>query len=106
MPFDPPEHLSPSSWNLWEQCPRKWAAKYHAGIVDPTNMAAEAGGYAHKVLEHVYNEEPKHRTIDGARAIAGHMWDPHVAGAYPRDKLTTVTSGQVSETELDRKSVV
>jgi hypothetical protein len=44
-------HVSPSQIDKYIGCPRAWAARYIAGLPEPTNQSAERGTAVHKVCE-------------------------------------------------------
>lgn len=89
-----PEHLSPNSWNLWDQCPRQWAAKYLHCIREPTNPAMETGTLAHTTLEVLYASESHERTLGRARQIAAELW----ADEMP----STVADGMIDPIDFKR----
>ncbi len=89
-PLPAPDHLSPTGWNLWENCNRQWAAKYLEGIVSPGGPEAEIGSFVHDVYEAFYDGPPENRTIGQARVLAGDLWaDGRV--------YQSITSGQIDE---------
>lgn len=55
------KHVSPSSWNLWEQCRLAFAAKYIEGKRDDGSVHTVAGTAFHVVPELVYLHEPEVR---------------------------------------------
>jgi putative RecB family exonuclease len=69
-----PRHLSPSSASTYEQCPRRWSYRYIDRLPDPPGAAALAGTFAHRVLEHLFQDAPAARTVDRAKAIAREVW--------------------------------
>lgn len=50
-PLALPKRFSFSAADTYEQCPRKWQAKYQWGLHDPPGAAAAVGTMAHAVLE-------------------------------------------------------
>jgi putative RecB family exonuclease len=69
-----PQHLSPSSASSFDGCPRRWKFKYVDGLREPSGRSAVVGSYAHLVLEHLYQLDPAHRTLDQAKALARAFW--------------------------------
>jgi putative RecB family exonuclease len=69
-----PSHLSPSSAEAFEQCPRRWHFKYVQRQPDPSGQAALVGSFAHRVLEYVCGLPAVHRTLDQAKALARQLW--------------------------------
>jgi putative RecB family exonuclease len=66
--------LSPSSIDLWHQCPRKFHAEKYEGHTGGTSEAALLGTYIHLILEHLM-EQPAHlRTAATARHITTEAW--------------------------------
>lgn len=70
----PPTHLSPSSAELFEQCPRRWRLRYVERVPDPPGVAAVAGTFVHTVLEALLTKEPADRTVEEARSLATSLW--------------------------------
>ena len=69
-----PRHLSPSSANLFDQCPRRWRHRYIERLVEPPGEEALVGTFAHRVLEVLLGEPPARRTQERAKAIAREIW--------------------------------
>ena len=69
-----PSHLSPSSAEAFEQCPRRWHFKYVQRQPEPSGQAALVGSFAHQVLEYLCGLPPIHRTLDQAKALARELW--------------------------------
>lgn len=67
-------HLSPSSWNTFDQCQRRWGRRYIDGITDPVGWEAEVGTFGHIVLDQLYQLPGFDRTEDAAREMAGRLW--------------------------------
>lgn len=65
-----PRHLSPSSSNLYQQCPRKWKHRYIDRLPDPAGEPALVGTFAHLVLEHLMQLPAGQRTQDAAKKLA------------------------------------
>lgn len=51
-PLGLPERFSYSAASTFEDCPRKWQAKYLWGCEDPAGPPAIAGSIAHSILQH------------------------------------------------------
>lgn len=69
-----PQHLSPSSASLYQECPRKWKFRYVDRLPDPPGEPALAGTFAHRVLELLLQMPAPERTIDAARDLARKTW--------------------------------
>lgn len=69
-----PHHLSVSGAETWEDCPRKWHAKYVLKIRDEAGPEAEIGKMAHAVLEHVGAFAVGKRTPQVALSISRRAW--------------------------------
>jgi putative RecB family exonuclease len=65
-----PRHLSPSSSNLYQQCPRKWKHRYIDRLPDPSGEPALVGTFAHLVLEHLLQLPAGQRSKDAAKKLA------------------------------------
>lgn len=104
MSVPPPDHLSPSGWNLWDDCPRRWQARYVDGIVEPSGWQAEVGTFAHRVLEELMECPGTHRTKKAARIIAVDLWrhlrDPEVWGE--RTPTGALDRGEITERDFTR----
>ena len=70
----PPHRLSPSGAATFEQCPRRWRFRYVDRLPDPPGVGALIGTFAHRVLEHLMQQNPSRRTKDDARRIARATW--------------------------------
>lgn len=111
MSVPPPDHLSPSGWNLYETCPRQWADRYIDGNKGTVGWEAEVGTFAHAVLEWVMREKPANRTAGGARRRAGGLWRGHV-GMWGMDPETdemyllppSVAHGEITEADFKAKA--
>lgn len=91
----PPDHLSPSGWNLWDQCERQWAAHYLDGVTAPVGWQAEVGTFAHRVLEIVMGSDGPRET-GYARSVARITW-----GATPTE---SIARGEITEVEFKRRA--
>ena len=69
-----PRHLSPSSSNLYQQCPRKWRHRYVDRLPDPPGVPALVGTFAHLVLEHLLQLPEGQRSQDEAKTLARTLW--------------------------------
>lgn len=69
-----PRHLSPSSSNLYQQCPRKWRHRYVDRLPDPPGVPALVGTFAHLVLEHLLQMPEGQRSQDAAKQLARVHW--------------------------------
>jgi putative RecB family exonuclease len=69
-----PRHLSPSSANLYQQCPRKWRHRYVDRLPDPPGEPALVGTFAHLVLEHLLQLPEGQRSQDAAKELARKHW--------------------------------
>ena len=69
-----PRHLSPSSANLYQQCPRKWRHRYVDRLPDPPGEPALVGTFAHLVLEHLLQLPEGQRSQDAAKKLARDYW--------------------------------
>jgi putative RecB family exonuclease len=85
--------LSPSSVQLWEQCPRKFKEEKMMGRSGGTGEAALLGTFVHLALEHLMQLPTEERVIETARMIARSSWEEFAAS---REWI-----GWVSETGFD-----
>ena len=69
------EGLSPSSVELWEQCPKKFYEQKMMGRSGGTSESALMGTFVHLVLEKLMQLPAKERTIDRTRLIATQSWE-------------------------------
>jgi putative RecB family exonuclease len=63
--------LSPSSINLYKQCPRRWYYRYIKRLKTTDSIHLIRGSIAHSVLEHVFDQDPAGVDYDGAMAFLG-----------------------------------
>lgn len=105
MSVAPPDHLSPSGWSAWEQCPAQWKARYIDGIRDEGGWQAEVGTFAHRVFELLMERDPELRTRDHALAIARELWanpgplwwDTSGESAVIHDGPLAIPRGEITE---------
>lgn len=71
--------LSPSSVQLWEQCPRKFCEEKMMGRSGGTGEAALLGTFVHLVLEHLMQLPTEERNVETARMIARSSWEEFAA---------------------------
>lgn len=69
-----PDWLSYSGAETYEDCPRKWRAKYVQKVADPSGPDAVVGTMVHDVLEWLARYPVAQRTPTMARAIAKGRW--------------------------------
>ena len=70
--------LSPSSIDLWLQCPRKFHAEKYEGRSGGTGEAAVMGTLVHLILERFMGLPPGERTIKAARELTLAAWPEFV----------------------------
>ena len=70
-----PTGLSPSSIELWLQCPARFEQEKILGKRSPGGIDASIGTFVHLVLENLMGLEPHERTIDAARRLMLDAWD-------------------------------
>lgn len=71
--------LSPSSVQLWVQCPRKFYEEKMMGRSGGTGEAALLGTFVHLVLENLMQFEMEDRVVEVARKVARSSWDEFAA---------------------------
>lgn len=69
-----PSALSPSSIDLWEQCPRRYEQEKVLRRESLPGIDAVVGTFVHRVLELLMQGKPGERTIDLARRAAKQAW--------------------------------
>lgn len=69
-----PSGLSPSSIDLWHQCPRRFEQEKVNGRSGGTGAAAVAGTNVHRALELLLQLPPKERTREAAYACLKEAW--------------------------------
>jgi len=69
-----PSGLSPSSIELWLQCPRRFEKEKIEGRDGGTNMDAFVGTFVHRILELLMQHPAGGRTVEAARESARTAW--------------------------------
>jgi putative RecB family exonuclease len=69
-----PSGLSPSSIDLWLQCPRKFREEKVRGRSGGTGEAALLGTFVHLILEHLMKLPSGERSLGAARELALSCW--------------------------------
>lgn len=75
-----PDGLSPSSIELWLQCPKRFEQEKVLGFRSPGGVDSFIGTFVHRVLELLMERPPQGRTIDAARDIIRDEWTIFTAG--------------------------
>mmetsp|Transcript_42282 Transcript_42282/g.48814 ORF Transcript_42282/g.48814 Transcript_42282/m.48814 type:complete len:519 (-) Transcript_42282:97-1653(-) len=75
IPF--PKHLSPSSAMAFKECPQSFLFQYLYNIKQPTNHVLAKGSMCHSALEHIFDLDPKDRTIDNLHNMLRVSWAEH-----------------------------
>lgn len=88
--------LSPSSIDLWRQCPRKFHAEKFEGRAGGTSEAAVLGTFVHLVLERLMGLEPDARTVRSARRLTLEAWPEFEQGSEWAE-LSTIAVVDVTE---------
>ncbi len=73
VPVKPPV-LSPSSIGSFRNCPLQFKYQKIDKRYGPGTKESLAGSFTHEVLEYLFKEEPKDRTLETARRISGERW--------------------------------
>lgn len=92
--------LSPSSIDLWLQCPRKFHAEKYEGRSGGTGEAAVMGTLVHLILERFMGLPPEERTIKAARQLTLEAWPEFADGD---DWAALVAQGAPDQTAFRRK---
>lgn len=71
----PPTGLSPSSLDLWLQCPSKFFKEKVERRASPAGIDAVMGTYVHLVLEKLFALPPRYRSTEAARGFFQEAWD-------------------------------
>ena len=69
-----PNGLSPSSIELWQQCPARFEQEKVLGRTSPGGVDASVGTFVHEVLEDLMAVDAEGRTIDKARELLRDRW--------------------------------
>lgn len=69
-----PSGLSPTSLELFHQCPRRFEEEKINGLFSPPGKEAVLGTFVHLVLEILMQGNPEERTLERAREIATEVW--------------------------------
>lgn len=70
-----PSGLSPSSLDLWLQCPAKFRKEKVERRESPSGIDAFMGTYVHLVLEKLFQRPMRHRTQEEARRFFQESWE-------------------------------
>ena len=73
-PIPHPKHLSPSSAMAFKECPQSFLFQYLYKIKQPTNHVLAKGSMCHSALEHIFDLEPKDRTIENLHNMLRVEW--------------------------------
>ena len=69
-----PKSLSPSSIDLYQQCPRRFYFEKVVGEYSPSGPEALLGTFVHAILEGLMERPPQERTLDAAKECARLVW--------------------------------
>lgn len=69
-----PTGLSPSSIDLYEQCPRRFEEEKIKGMFSHPGVEAMLGTFVHRILELLMQKPPEERTLDVAKECARLAW--------------------------------
>lgn len=70
-----PTALSPSSIDLYHQCPRRYEEEKIKGFYSPPGIEAVLGTFVHLILEKLMLQGPEDRTLDIAKDCAREAWE-------------------------------
>lgn len=73
-PIPQPTHLSPSSAMAFKECPQSFLLQYLYKIKQPTNQVLAKGTMCHSALEHVFDLDPKERTLENLQNLLRVEW--------------------------------
>ena len=73
-PIPYPKHLSPSSAMTFKDCPQSFLFQYLYKIKQPTNQVLAKGTMCHSALEHVFDLDPKERTLENLQNLLRVEW--------------------------------
>lgn len=69
-----PKGLSPSSMEMYHQCPRRFEVQKIDGGYEPSGYPALLGTFVHRILELLMQHPPEERTIETAKECAKKAW--------------------------------
>lgn len=69
-----PKSLSPSSIDLYQQCPRRFYHEKVVGEYSPSGPEALLGTFVHAILEKLMEHPPGERTLETAKVCAREVW--------------------------------
>lgn len=69
-----PKSLSPSSIDLYQQCPRRFYHEKVVGQYSPSGPEALLGTFVHAILEKLMEHPPEERTLEVAKLHAREVW--------------------------------
>lgn len=81
-----PTGLSPSSIDLYHQCPKRFEEEKIKGVYSPPGIEAVLGTFVHRVLELLMQRDPSERTIEVAKECARQAW-PETEDSYDFKRL-------------------
>jgi len=73
-PIPYPAHLSPSSAMAFKECPQSFLFQYLYKLKQPTNQVLAKGTMCHSALEHVFDLDPKERTLENLQNLLRVEW--------------------------------
>lgn len=73
-PIPHPAHLSPSSAMAFKECPQSFLFQYLYKIKQPTNQVLAKGTMCHSALEHIFDLDPKERTLENLQNLLRVEW--------------------------------
>lgn len=97
-----PDGLSPSSIELWLQCPKRFEQEKVLGFRSPGGIDSLIGTFVHLVLELLMAEPPEARTIDNARRILREQWPTIME--HPDWPVVGIEAGSEDERSFKRRS--
>ena len=74
-----PTGISPSSMDLYHQCPRRFEIQKIDGGREPAGRAALMGTLVHRALELLMQMPAEERTLDAARSCSTAAWPETLA---------------------------
>lgn len=97
-----PDGLSPSSIELWRQCPKRFEQEKVLGFRSVGSVDSVIGTFVHRVLELLMEHPAQNRTVDMAKEIMRAEW-PAVADD-PDWPTLGITPGSEAERDFKRRS--